>query len=134
LFIGEIILLKQPSVSHVQQNEKGESTMKSLNLNLNLEGLNLSKEDSTKSAQQILSDVIQNVILGYGQQKQGLGEVDRRKFYKIQDALEVAIKEGKESVELEDDWMGFMKTAFREVKLMPNLLLRRVEEKVLVKE
>jgi hypothetical protein len=105
--------------------------MKTLSLSIDLEKLNLAEADKTKSVQSIVSSVIQNVILGYGQQQRGFDEKERRQYYKIADALELAEKENKTSVELEDDWWGFIRKCFRESKLMPNSLLRQVEELVL---
>jgi hypothetical protein len=108
--------------------------MKTLSLTIDLDKLNLAEADKTKSVQSIISSVIQNVILGYGQQQRGFDEKERRQYYKIADALDLAEKENKTSVELEDDWLGFAKKCFRESKLMPNALLRQVEELVLGKQ
>ena len=105
--------------------------MKTLELKLNLESLNLGEEDKKQSVQKIIGNVIQNVILGYGQTQRGLDEKERRQYYKIADALELAEKENKSTIELEDEWFGFMKKCFRESKLMPNTLLRQIEDLVL---
>ena len=108
--------------------------MKTLSLTLDVTKLNLAEADKTKSVQSIINSVIQNVILSYGQQQRGFDEKERRQYYKIADALDLAEKENKTSVELEDDWLGFVKKCFRESKLMPNALLRQVEELVLGKQ
>ena len=107
--------------------------MKKIELKLNLEELNLAKDDKETSVQKIVSNVIENVILGYGQQSKGFDEKERRQYYKIADALEDAQKNNKTEVELEDDQAGFLKKCFRESKLMPNKLLRQVEELILGK-
>lgn len=107
--------------------------MKTLELKLDLEKLNLGEEDKKQSVQKIISNVIQNVILGYGQAQRGLDEKERRQYYKIADALELAEKENRVTIELEDEWFGFMKKCFRESKLMPNNLLRQIEDLVLGK-
>jgi len=105
--------------------------MKVLSLNLSKEGLALQDSDNV-SSQELASRVIKNIILGWGNQaKQGevrFSEDNRRKFYKISDALDTAVKANAEFVELEDDWFGLLKTAKREVSMSPNDLIRRVED------
>jgi hypothetical protein len=102
--------------------------MKTLKLDISLEGLNLNDDDKVRSPSQLCGDVIKNVIVAYGVrgQNRGLTEEERRKFYKISDILEKA----EDSVELEDDWMGFIRKCFKETPLIPDKLLRRVEEKI----
>lgn len=99
--------------------------MKTLKLVIDLEGLNLEEK---KSPQETVVNVIKNIILNWAanEKKRGMNDEERRKYYKICDALEAAVKEGKEAVELEDDWMGMIREA-RKSGLMPNNLLRRVE-------
>ena len=105
--------------------------MKELKLALDVEKLKLNEEDKKQSVQKIINNVIQNVILGYGQQQRGFDEKERRQYYKIADALDTAEKDNAETVSLEDDQMGFLKKCFRESKLMPNTLLRQIEDLVL---
>ena len=102
--------------------------MKTLNLITDLSSLTLTEEDKGKSSQELVTTIVKNVILTWGMEKRGLNEEDRRKFYKISDAFELALKEKKEFVDLEDDWIGFLRKVFREANLMPNNLLRKVEE------
>lgn len=102
--------------------------MKTLSLKLNIEGLKLNDEDSGKSPAGLMCLLIKNLILGWGSQNRGLSEDDRRKFYKISDAFDTAIKENAETIDLEDDWMGLIRKAKRDAQLIPNDLLRRVEE------
>lgn len=104
--------------------------MKTLELKLNTEQLNLTEEDKKQTVQQTINNVIQNVILGSAQAQRGFDEKERRQYYKIADALELAVKENKETVDLEDDQAGFLKKCFRESKLMPNKLLRQIEDLV----
>ena len=108
--------------------------MKDLKLTLNLEELKLSEEDKKQSVQKIINNVIQNVVLGYGQQQRGFDEKERRQYYKIADALDEAEKSNAELVKLEDDQMGFLKKCFKESKLMPNSLLRQIEDLILGKQ
>jgi hypothetical protein len=105
--------------------------MKDLKLVLDLEALKLNEEDKKQTVQKIINNVIQNVVLGYGQQQRGFDEKERRQYYKIADALEAAEKSNAESVTLEDDQMGFLVKCFRESKLMPNTLLRQIENLIL---
>ena len=105
--------------------------MKTLELKLNLEMLKLSDDDKKQTVQKIINNVVQNVILGYGQQQRGFDEKERRQYYKIADSLEEAEKINGETVLLEDDQAGFLKKCFKETKLMPNNLLRQVEDLVL---
>lgn len=105
--------------------------MKTLELKLNLEVLKLSDDDKKQTVQKIINNVVQNVILGYGQQQRGFDEKERRQYYKIADSLEEAEKTNAETVLLEDDQAGFLKKCFKETKLMPNNLLRQVEDLVL---
>lgn len=103
--------------------------MKTMGMVINLEGLKLGAEDKEKLSQEIVKDVIKNIMLGWGQQQQkGMQEEDRRKYYKISDALEAVVKTNVESVELEDDWFGFIKKCKKEMGLIPNDLVRRIEE------
>ena len=105
--------------------------MKTINLKISLDGLNFNDEDSKKSSVEMCTIVIKNIMLGWAnQQQKGMPEEDRRKYYKITDIFDKAVKENLETVELEDDWMGFIRKCKREVGLMPNELLRRVEEKI----
>ena len=102
--------------------------MKTLSLKLNKEALNLAPEDATKSDAEIVSSVVENVILGYANQVRGLDEKERRQFYKISDALDEAKKNKAETVQFEDEWSGFIKKCFKEAKLMPNKLLKQIED------
>ena len=105
--------------------------MKLLSLKVDLDGLNLrDAEVKDMTSQELMVRVIKNIILSYGQKQRGLGEEERRKFYKLSDALEKAAEEKKEEVELEDDWFGFLKKCKRESTLFPDSLLRKVEEAI----
>ena len=105
--------------------------MKTLNLKISLDGLKLGEEDNKKSPIEMSAIVIKNIMLGWAsQQQKNMPEEDRRKFYKIADLFDKAVKENLDSVELEDDWMGFIRKCKREIGLMPNELVRRVEEKI----
>lgn len=102
--------------------------MKTLRVKVDLEGLELGTEDKDKSPVEIASLVLKNIIMGYAASKRGLDEGERRKFYKICDALDEAQKTEAEEIQLEDDWMGFLRKCKREATLLPGPLLRRVED------
>jgi hypothetical protein len=104
--------------------------MKTLELKLDIEKLNLGEEGKKQSVQTIISNVIQNEILSYAQQTRGFNELERRQYYKIADALEESAKSNSETVNLDDDLMGFLRKCFRETKTIPNALMRQVEELV----
>jgi len=102
--------------------------MKILSLKLDLSNVTLGEEEKKSTPQQLASVIFKNLILGWANQNKGLKEEDRRKFYKIGDAFDKAIKEEKDSVELEDDWFGFLKKCKSEVQIMPNNLIRAAED------
>jgi len=101
--------------------------MKELSLKIDMTGLKLSGDDKSKTPVELVSIVIQNIVLSWAASKRGLSESDRRKFYKIVDLLEKAVEEKLESIELEDSWWGFLRKCKREGTMMPDKLLRRVE-------
>lgn len=102
--------------------------MKKLGMVFSLEGVELADKQKNREVVDLSAEIIRNVIIIWGNQKQrGLGEEDRRKYYKISDVLDIAVKEHKTEIELEDDLMGLVKKAFREVILTPDTLLRQVE-------
>jgi hypothetical protein len=102
--------------------------MKTLNLNANFSSLNLTEEDKKRNPVEIVSQVIENVILGYASQVRGLDEKERRQYYKICDAFEKVKINKAETIELDDEYIGFIRKCFRESKLIPNPLLKQVEK------
>jgi hypothetical protein len=101
--------------------------MKTLKLAISKEGLNLD-EEKDKTPIELSTNIIKNVVLLWGNQQRGLSEEDRRLYYKISDAFDKAVKDNLEEIELEDQWIGFIRKCFKEAKLIPDNLLRRVEE------
>lgn len=106
--------------------------MKTMQLTFNKEGIDLQEEINSLTMQELTFRVIRNIILAYAGQKRGLDEEERRKFYKICNAFEEAVKPGDNGqliteIELEDDWMGFIRKCKREVTLMPDKVLEQVE-------
>ena len=103
--------------------------MKTLDLNIELNEAE-KKIDSGKTEVELCIQTIKNVILIHGNQQKGMPEEDRRLYYKICDVFEKVITDKVVSVELEDTYAGFIKKCFKEVKLTPDSLLRKVEEKI----
>ena len=104
--------------------------MKTLRLNVNLEGLQLTKDDKDKTPQELSTLVLKNIIFNWSStgNRRGLTEDDRRRYYKILDLFDKAVAEKLETIELDDDWFGFIRKCKRESELLPSPLLRRVEE------
>jgi hypothetical protein len=102
--------------------------MKTLTLGVDIEGLRFTDENlKNKTPVELMTDTIENVILTYAMQKQGLAEDERRMYYKIHDIFSAATTT---TVELDDAYVGFIRKCFRESKLMPTLLLERVEKRL----
>lgn len=104
--------------------------MKTLNLKLDTTGVDLGKDD-TRTPQEVAMAMIENIVITYANQQKpvGLAENDRRVFYKIADVFEVARQTKAETVELDEDWLGFIRKCFR-TNLMPNTLLQRLEKEL----
>ena len=124
---------KNSPVQKIEQKNTVKLDNKTLNMEISLEGINLDPADKKKTPVQIFVDVTKNIMLNWGAAQnngRGMSEDDRRKYYKISDVLEKAIKEKAVEVELQDDWIGFLRKCKREGIFIPNPLVRRVEEKI----
>ena len=104
--------------------------MKKVSLVIDITGIELPPDEKKETPEHLFWTVTQNVLLGYANQQRGFTEPERRQYYKISDAFEVVLKDKGTEVELEDDWVGLLRKAFREAKLMPNKLLRVVENNI----
>jgi hypothetical protein len=112
--------------------------MKTLNLEISLEDIDLNNDDKEKTPQELAAFWVRQIMLMWANQPRVVGnqqqalmpETDRKIFYKIDDKLEEAIKEKKPDVEFEDAEFGFIKKCKREVNMMPSKILRRIEEKI----
>jgi hypothetical protein len=105
--------------------------MKMLKLEFEMpKGLFLSPDEEKKTPVQLAKDTIKNVILALGMSVKGFKEDERRLYYKICDKLEAKNEDGSEKaeIEFEDQEFGFIKRAFRDGGLMPNPLLRKIED------
>jgi hypothetical protein len=105
--------------------------VKKINIAISLEGLVLVGEDKGKTSPKIFCDMVKNIILMAASQKQqaGLGEDDRRVYYKICDKFDAAIKSGAIEIEFEDAEYKMIKDA-KKIHCNPNDLFRRVEEAI----
>jgi hypothetical protein len=101
--------------------------MKTMGFSIDLEDLQLADVDRDKSPQELVSEILRIIIMSYGSENKGLGEEERRKYYKIADVLEEATKKGAVLVELEDEYARFIQSCRSKCKLLPNKLTQRVE-------
>jgi hypothetical protein len=104
--------------------------VKTLNLNSDFSKIEMGEAEKKVSNQEMTSRVISNVILTYASQTRGLNSSERKVYYSINDTFQDAVKNKLESVELDDVEVGFIRKCFREAKLTPNDILRKVEEAV----
>ncbi len=102
--------------------------MKTLKIIVSKDGLELGPLEPL-SPQELVVKIVKNAILiAAGQAPgRGLGEEDRRKYYKICDVFDTGIKTSAETVQLEDDWFKLIETSFK-AKFVPDNLFRRVED------
>jgi len=99
---------------------------KILSLVFEKEGLELSPPDKEKTTQELVSIVIHNIMYNFS--KGGIKRSDRKQYYRIVDLLDKATKSKEDSVELDDDLVGFLRRCQNEALMAPNRLLQRVEE------
>lgn len=109
--------------------------MKTIKINIDVTGLKMAEEDKGVPGQELFKRIFKHYCLLWAQQwKQGepvrMTEDDRHLCYKIWDALDNGIKESLDSIDLEDNQMGFMKKVKREVLNIPNELTRKFEDAV----
>lgn len=100
--------------------------MKKLSLNVNLENIELDDEAKKMNYKEIVINIIKNIINAYALQNKGIDYDEQRKFYKIYDKMEEAIKNQSDYIEFEDSWFDFIVKAKKGAKLMPNILINRV--------
>lgn len=81
--------------------------------------------DNELSSQQIVFNIVKNFI--FAAHEKGLGEEQRRIYYKLCDDFEIAIKENKDMVMLEDDRAKLIKISMSKAVFTPNDLTRDVE-------
>lgn len=100
---------------------------KKLNLNIDYSDLKLGEEEKKMSPQELTSAVIMNTILQYSQQIKGLQQNERKQVYVIDKAFDEAVKNKVNEVELDNNDIGFIRRVFRDTKLTPNDILKKVE-------
>ncbi len=101
--------------------------MKTMEFVVQIDDLNFSLEDKNKTSQELVFEVIKVFIMSYASENRGLDEEERRKYYKLSDVMEKAIKDEETYIELEDDYAKFLNSCRNQCKLMPNKLTQRVE-------
>lgn len=94
---------------------------------IGIPGFELPKEGQGPSSQELFQDRVFKIIHNFAEGKGGLQEEERRQYYKMMDALEEAIKEKKEEVQLDDETIGFIKRAQKECQVEPDEILQDVE-------
>lgn len=117
--------------------------MKTLSLKVEKGDLNLPNDTKDKSPQELIFLAIKTIIrayandlvpMGQGLKMRNLNDDERRLYYKIQDAFEEVLKVGEngapmpDTIELEDNWMGFISKCRKETTFMPDNLLRQTEQ------
>lgn len=100
--------------------------MKKLSLEVDLNGIDRSKENGELTPQKLVQNVLVGLIFSYAQANRGLNFKEQRHFYKIDGLFNQVVKENKKELELEDDDFGFLHKCCKEGKTMPNLLVNRV--------
>jgi hypothetical protein len=102
--------------------------MKKVPVVIDISDLNLGDEEKNITPTDLFGNVVNQVILSYSKQINGLNKTERNQFYEIGEKIDLAIKEKSEVIELEDNTCGFLRKCFREAKLNPNNLLKKVEK------
>uniref|UniRef100_A0A6M3JRJ0 Uncharacterized protein n=1 Tax=viral metagenome TaxID=1070528 RepID=A0A6M3JRJ0_9ZZZZ len=104
--------------------------MKELSIVIDVKDLKLGEEEAKMLPQELFSNIVNHVLLQYAQQFKGLIKSERKQVYEIDTTLSKAVTDKVEKIELEDNTFGFLRKCFREAKLTPNHLLKKVEENI----
>ncbi len=104
--------------------------MKELSLVINTEDLSLGEEEKKMSNQELFAAVINNVLLSYSKQINGLVKYEREYVYEIDQNIKKAIIDKINIIELRDSTVAFLRKSFKEVKLTPNSILKKIEENI----
>ena len=99
--------------------------MKKLSLVINLEDITMAEKEP-KEPREITYNILIGIVNSYANEKRGLNYEEQRKFYKIFDLLDKAKKEKLDEIELDDDWVGFLRKCMHESKTLPSRLVNRV--------
>lgn len=103
---------------------------KIVKLSFDTSSINLGEEEKKMSSTDLSVAVISNVMTAYANQMHGLPSGERKIYFQIKDALDLAQKNQSSETELESTLVGFLRKCFREAKLTPNNILRKVEENI----
>lgn len=102
--------------------------MKTLPIDFDKSLINLDPREKDKKASELVFNVIDQMVQSYLAQQGGFPEPDRRRWYKIEDAFEAAIKADQVVVVLEDEWWGWLKTVRRESRMRPVKIMRIIDQ------
>ena len=98
-----------------------------LSMNLSLEGIELGPKASEVNPKQVIAGTCQNIMSAYSGAQRGLNKPERALFYGIAEALQAAVKDNSDAVELTDEQGGFLKKCLLQAKMDPSEVLKRVE-------
>ena len=84
------------------------------------------------SPEKLAAHIIIGAMLSYSQQNKGILASERKQYYKITDELGKALDENKSEFPVNEQDFGFLRKIFREVKLVPNGLLKQIEDQILI--
>jgi hypothetical protein len=104
--------------------------MKEVKVMIDITDLKLGEEEQKISPVELVSNVINHTIYSYSQQCKGLNKTERFQVYEIDEQLKKAVKDKLDKIEIADTTCGFLRKCFREVKLNPSELLKKVEENI----
>jgi len=113
----------------MENNFKEGGSMKTLNLKIEVE--DVFKDTKEKpNITETFTNVILNSMLQFSQQKRGFTKKERIQYYRISKEFDKAVKESKESIEIDDELFGFIRKCFNDGSFTPNTLLERVEKNI----
>lgn len=118
------------SVCFLETEERKETEMNKLKMMVSLEGINTGESADKPTPVQVSANVIKNIMFSYAQGMRGLTGEERKQYYRISAALDEAVKNNAEVVEIEDQDAGFLKKCRREARMLPSDILQRVEENI----
>jgi len=104
--------------------------MKTVSLIIDITDLNLGEEEAKMTPVELVSNVINHVLMSYSQQIKGLNKPERNQVYEIDEKLKIAVKDKLDKIEIEDTTCGFLRKCFRDTKLTPNSILKLVERNI----
>ena len=110
--------------------------MKKLNLDVDLSNVKLNKIDQDMPVIELVTEMMDQMMVGFANESKGLTDKQRRKYYRILDVFDAAKASKNPIIELEDGWYDFLNSCKTNGKFLPSRLLAKVEGVIenLVKE